>query len=356
MDDSARLTMGFYKGVAMLLGGLLVGCSYFRDASEKPNTTAFNPAQVRQEMIPLDLETPYHPSKETEAYFHFYQLDHPNVEHYFGTVISKNRTLATHVFIPPVPRGTLFLIHGYFDHTGTFSKLISTALSNHYAVVSWDLPGHGLSSGDRTDTGAFDRCAKQFIDVVQRSETLLPQPFHLITHSTGSSIAIEYMYNTSSNAFDQIVFLSPLIRHAHWGLGKFGYTLGKPFTQTVRRRDKKNSSDEAYLAFTKQDPLHSGTLSFEYLKDLYRWEKQTRGNPVWPDSLLIIQGDRDSVVDWKYNLKFLRTKIAHPEIHLIPGAHHQLANERAAIRKQVFDLIFQSLEWNGCKPTKGKTP
>jgi len=347
--------MDFRKDIAILLCGFFAGCAYFRGAAEKPNTTVFDPAQVRREMVPLDLKTPYHPPEEIESYFHFYHLDPPRAEHYFGTIVSENHTLATHVFIPPNPRGTLFLIHGYFDHTGTFSKLISEGLSNRYAIVSWDLPGHGISTGDRTDTGAFDLCAKEFSDIVQRSEPVLPHPFYLVSHSTGCSIAMEYMYNASSNAFDRIVFLSPLVRHAHWSWGKLGHAVAKPFTKTIRRRDKKNCSDPAYLAFVKQDPLHSDILSFEYLKDLYAWEKQVQKKPVWPGSVLIIQGDQDTVVDWKYNLKFLRAKIQHPEIHLIHGALHQLANEREGLRDQVFDLVFQSLEQSGCGQAKGNT-
>lgn len=332
------------NGISILLCGLLGGCHYFRTSSEKPNTSAFDLAQVRQDMLPLDLKTSYKPTEAIQAYFRFYDLDPTNATHYFGTVVSENNTLASHVFIPPSPQGTLFLIHGYFDHTGTFSKLIAAGLANHYAIVSWDLPGHGLSSGGRTETGKFELCAKQFNDLVHRSDNILPKPFHLITHSTGCSIALEYMYNTKSNAFDQIVFLAPLIRHTHWGWAKFSYTLAKPFTKTIRRRKKKNSSDPAYLAFVKADPLHSSVLSFGYLVDLYAWEKQIRNNPVWPGSVLIIQGDADTVVDWKYNLDFLRAKIQRPEIHLIPGARHQLANEREELRTPIFDLIFSRLQ------------
>jgi len=220
------------KIIIPFLSIILTGCTYFRSDSEKPDTTAFSPTQVKAEMVPLNLNAPIHPTKETKAYFQFYHLDYPNTKHFFGSIVSKNQTLATHIFIPEHPKGTLFLIHGYFDHSGTFSKFISKALSNHYAVVSWDLPGHGLSSGDRTDTGAFHLCADQFKELLQRTEKKVPKPFYLITHSTGCSIAIEYLSTTSNNTFNQIIFLAPLIRHAHWGWGKFGYYIAKPFTKT----------------------------------------------------------------------------------------------------------------------------
>ncbi len=336
--------------IAFFLCGLVGGCHYFRADGETPNTTAFNLAQVQHDLYPLNLKSTYKPTASIQAYFQFYHLDPTNVTHYFGTIESEGDTLAIHTFIPPTPKGSLFLIHGYFDHTGTYAKLISASLSNHYAVVSWDLPGHGLSSGNRTDTGKFEHCAKQFSEILQRSENMLPKPYDLVTHSTGCSIALEYMYNTPTNVFDQIVFLAPLIRHAHWGWGKLGYTIAKPFTQTIRRRETKNSSDPAYLAFVKQDPLHSSVLSFEYLHDLYAWEKEIRNAPVWPGTVHVIQGDDDKVVAWKYNIDFLRTKIQHLDVQMVPGAKHQLVNEREELRNQVFELIFTDLKKSTTPP------
>jgi alpha-beta hydrolase superfamily lysophospholipase len=328
----------------VLLSSLFCSCVYFRDENVQPDTTGFDQAQVKQDMTELDITKPYTPTPAIRDYFNFYSLNPTNAQHYFGTIESKSEVLAAHVFIPLEPRGTLFLIHGYFDHTGTLARLIAAALEENYAVVSWDLPGHGLSSGDRTDTGQFSLCAEQFIDIVQRSAEHLPQPIHLVAHSTGSSIAIEYMHNPDPDVFSKMVFLAPLVRHAHWGWGKFGYAISNPFVNKVRRREKTNSTDEAYLAFVKKDPLHSAVLSYDYLGDLYAWEKQVRKYPVWPESVCIIQGDKDTVVSWKYNTKFLETKFETTELHLIHGAKHQLVNESDNYRNQVFELIFNYLE------------
>lgn len=330
--------------ILLFLSGLFTGCSYFRTDAEAPDTSGFSLHQVQADLRPIDLNQPYHPTVAIEAYFDFYDLNPTNVHHWFGTVESEGSTLAAHAFIPEEPHGTLFLIHGYFDHTGTLSKLITEGLRRGYAVVAWDLPGHGLSTGDRTDTGQFKRCAEQFFDLVERAAPHLPQPIHLISHSTGSSIAIEYLHNPDPNVFDGIVFMAPLIRHTHWGWAKFGYTISNPFTNKVRRRDKKNSNDQAYLAFVKKDPLHSAILSYDYLSDLYQWEKKVRDYPVWSGSICVVQGNKDSIVDWKYNIPFLQSHVEDLEVHMIPGAKHQLANEIDVYRNQTFELIFHYLE------------
>jgi alpha-beta hydrolase superfamily lysophospholipase len=322
---------------------LLSGCAYFRSASDKVDTTSFDLTRVKAEMKPLNLSESRQPTSAIEDYFVFYDLNPTDAQHFFGTQESKGHTLAGHVFLPKDPRGTLFLLHGYFDHVGTLSKLIAESLAQGYAIVAWDLPGHGLSSGERTATGSFDLCAEQFSDIIDRSSTRLPHPFHVIAHSTGCSIVIDYLYKSKTNAFEKVVFLAPLIRHTHWGWAKFGYAAARPFTKSIRRRRKKTSSDAAYLAFVKRDPLHSGVLSFEYLKDLYRWEKRVRDYPAWPGSVVIVQGDRDKVVDWRHSIEFLQDRIEHTEISMIPGARHQLVNESKALRVQVLDSIFSNI-------------
>jgi alpha-beta hydrolase superfamily lysophospholipase len=330
--------------ILLLVALSLAGCRYFRNDSDQLDLSGYNLEQVKKDLKPLNLAGQAPPTEAIAAYFDFYDLSPTNALHFFGTTESEERTLAIHVFMPEEPRGTLFLLHGYFDHAGTLSKLIAEGLSRRYAIVIWDLPGHGLSSGGRTETGHFDLCSNQFADAVKRAGPVLPEPFHLVAHSTGCSIAIEYMYSTPINPFEHIVFLAPLVRHTHWGWGKFGYSIGKPFTKRVRRRAINNSSDEDYRAFVKKDPLHSSDLSLQYLGDLYRWEKRFKTYPVWPGSIRIVQGDADTVVDWEYNLEFLRTRIQHTEVHMIRGAKHQLVNERKELREQAFDTIFSTLE------------
>ncbi len=82
------------------------------------------------------------------TYFNAYDLLCDNCEHLFGTFTSGDHTLAGHIFIPAEPRATVLLMHGYFDHTGTLSQTIHHLIARGYQVAAYDMPGHGLSSGD----------------------------------------------------------------------------------------------------------------------------------------------------------------------------------------------------------------
>jgi alpha-beta hydrolase superfamily lysophospholipase len=301
---------------------------------------ALDLGQLREDLRPLDVSVPYEPTPAVADYFDFYDLSPPGAEHWFGTMASEGETVAAHFFLPRNPVGTLFLVHGFLDHTAFFSKLIHEGVARNYAVVSWDLPGHGLTSGVRTETGDFALCAAQLERILERVKDRAPRPFHLIAHSTGGSIAMEYLHNAGTRHFDRIVLLAPLVRHAHWSWGKFGYSISNPFTGHIGRKAKINTSDPAHVEFALKDPLRIETISYEYLEDLYEWEERAREYPEWEGPVLIIQGDRDDVVDWKYNLEFLRKKLPDAETRIIPGARHQLANESDEYRIQVFDMAF----------------
>lgn len=295
---------------------------------------------VRDSLKPLTLTEAFKSSADVAQYLDFYGLQFTNATHYFGTVESEGSTIAAHVFIPTDAKGTLFLVHGFLDHTGTLSKLIEEGLDQGYAVVTWDLPGHGLSSGERTDTGAFDVCALQLTDLVQKAKGHLPRPFQLICHSTGCSIAIEVLHNETVNHFDRVVFLAPLVRHEQWGWAKFGYFIADPFSDGIKRKVRANSSDAAYLDFARNDPLVNDSVAFAYLDALYAWEKRVRDYEPIDEAVVIIQGEADKVVDWEHNMEELKELFPRAIVHTLPGARHQLANESEAYRAQVFGLVF----------------
>jgi lysophospholipase len=54
---------------------------------------------------------------------------------------------------------------------------------------------------------------------------------------------------------------------------------------------------------------------------------------------LVIQGDQDTTVDWRWNLARIRQTFPAAEIRILPGARHQLVNESPALRAQVFAAL-----------------
>ena len=107
---------------------------------------------------------------------------------------------------------------------------------------------------------------------------------------------------------------------------------------------RKNSSDLSYLKFIKNDPLQNKRLPLKFFRALKKWEVRIKHYEVLERTIFIIQGTEDSIVDWKYNIKFLKKKTETVHLKLIENAKHQLVNEKASIREEVFEEIKSYLE------------
>ena len=239
--------------------------------------------------------------------------------------------------------GTIFVLHGYLDHSGTAHHLIAACLERHLAVAIYDLPGHGLSSGPKAAIGDFSAYVTILQDFLTGYGHDLPQPFHLIGHSTGCAIAYEYMHHAAPIPFQEIVFLAPLVRNTGWRWSVIGYRLAKPFVNSLPRKHRDNSSDPEFLAFIENDPLQGRRLSIRFLDALYAWNQRIQGYDVLAKPVLIVQGTDDAIVDCEYNIRFLEQKLRHPKVVMIDGAKHQLANESPRIKEQVFSVVFNYL-------------
>ena len=326
--------------VGIILSTLVIGSSMNPHVATAGSDRRLQLDRIKREMHPLDLSRPYHPTDAIAHYFAYYGLAFEGAHHWFGTFDAGDQTLAAHLFIPEMPRGTCFLLHGYLDHSGTFKNVIAACLQENFAVAIYDLPGHGLSTGERAAIGDFSEYVTTFQDFIAIGADHLPPPFHLIGHSMGCAIAYEYMVHTNPIPFEEIVFLAPLVRNAGWRWSVWGYRLAKPFVDSLPRMHRNTSSDPAFLAFIQQDPLQGQRLPIRFLDALYAWNRRIQEYESLAKPVLIVQGTDDAIVDWEYNIGFLKKNIRGTRVVLIQKGKHQLANEHLSLRQRIFQTIF----------------
>ncbi|MBA4723084.1 MAG: alpha/beta hydrolase [Alcanivorax sp.] len=285
-------------------------------------------------------------------YVSYYGIDFaarlPRLEHGFGYFDAAGHTLGIHVWRPPSPKGSVFVCHGYFDHVGLYGHVIGHLLEKGFAVVAYDLPGHGLSSGPPADIDDF----KVYREVLERclslARTHLPKPWHVVAQSTGGAIVMDFLlhhrFDADEAPFDQVILLAPLVRPFKWGTARWLHTLIRPFARSIKRVFTINSGDPDFLDFLEnRDPLQPRRLPASWVTALKRWLPGfERAAPV-PLSPVVIQGDQDETVDWRYNLDIIRRKFQEPRIHILEGARHQLANEQADYRERIFRIIDDCL-------------
>jgi lysophospholipase len=300
----------------------------------------------RLEIESLDQADPSEYSSDIRKYFSHYNLDAADdVEHLFGTFESGGFTLATHLYKPANYAATVILLHGYLNHSGQFKHLIAHLLENGYAVSVYDMPGHGLSSGESAAIDSFDQyehITQDFMEVVQ---SRLAGPYYAIGFSTGAAVLTEMLLENKADDFDKIVMAAPLIHWAAYDETKATYRLYNSFTDRVARFHRKNSSDKDYLIFNKKrDYLHCNTLSLKWVKALFDWNDKIDLMGPCDKEVLVIQGDKDGTVDWKYNVKLIQEKFPNSRLEMIPGANHELFNEAKKYKEKALSFIGDYLK------------
>ena len=307
--------------------------------------------KVRGELGPLVFDSSQDSTEKTtaeSAYLNHYGLDLPpelaNTSHYLGCLDSVGFKLATHYWLPENPRGTYFIVHGYLDHIGLYGQLIRHLLSLDYAVVAFDLPGHGLSSGDRVAIESFEHYVDVFSELLHRCHTHFPKPWKAVGQSTGGAILLKYILAAKShhyqNDLTSITLLAPLIQPWDWKRGQITYKFLRHFLKKIKREFIANTANEEFNYFlANEDPLQSSYISMQWIGAMKRWIEEFGALPLSDYPIMVIQGNCDMTVDWQYNTDALSKKFRHMKLEIIVGGQHQLVNEEKRLRDKIFEDI-----------------
>ncbi|MDT8860960.1 alpha/beta hydrolase [Alkalihalobacillus sp. MEB130] len=293
---------------------------------------------IRSECLPFGVE-----SNQIERYKEYYDLQMKDCEHHYGYIQVAGYNLFVQQFKPSIYTKTVFLIHGYLDHAASLSKAIRKLVDNHYEVIVYDLPGHGLSSGERMSVNSFDdyfETAKGLYDFFFSHGGETP---YLVAHSTGGAIALHLVRNKQAR-FSKMVLVAPLFRPYLWKTSTLGLFLTKPFIKNIKRVYSRNSSDEEYLAFTKLDPLQEKVLPLSWLYALGDWLKAELEEKQEDISFLMIQGSRDKTIDVAFGEKKVMSMYPNSQIVRMDEGSHQLFNEESVVRNQTFYVMLKYLK------------
>lgn len=271
-------------------------------------------------------------------YLDFYQIQYPELAAAYS--IGKSRiegfSIVEHYWQARVHNAkTLYLSHGFLDHTGVYGRLIEWGLRQGYNVHGIDFPGHGLSSGKRAAIDSFDQYSAILAQVLKRQGE---SDFILLGQSTGSAVVANYLLKpqqyTPQAPPQKVVLMAPLVRSQGWHVMRWPFYLARHFIRSVRRSFRACSHNQVSADFIRhKDPLQSKRIPVSWVMAMDDWYKQMRQdnhahlNPFTALEVLIIQGDGDRVVDYAYNLERLQHFFPKTCTTLIKDAEHRLVNE-----------------------------
>lgn len=313
---------------------------------EKPlNKKPLQPFAVDGFSIPpLDLSVKPSNCQDVQAYFDFYGINFglhfSGVTHYFGSIPNDPFETAVHYYQCDNSVATCFIVHGYFDHSGLYKHLIEYCLNHQISVVVFDLPGHGLSGGEPASIGDFQDYQQALKNVVAFIGNETGEPRYVMAQSTGAAIVMDYLLSEKHPVFSKAVVLAPLVRPASWAFVSAMHSVASVFIKRIKREFRRNSHDNRFLKFLKhEDPLQCRFLSLRWLGAFKQWLKRFIDLTPIHYPLLVVQGKKDTTVDWRFNVAVVQEKFKGSRVVYLPNAGHQLANESEEFRQPIYSAI-----------------
>ncbi|MEB3766721.1 alpha/beta hydrolase [Acinetobacter sp. MD2] len=297
----------------------------------------------------LNLNRAYVPEPALLAYQKLYGLDLLNCHYWQGLIEAKRFKLHAQVFEPKEkPFGTVFLLHGYLEHSGLYQPIIAELLAQRFSVLVFDLPGHGLSSGSPANIQNFNHYQDVLHSVYHyvKNAKQLPKPWVGIGQSTGGAIlmhhVLDYAEQRKNPFVERVLLLSPLVRPAKtaWWHNPVGLGIIRRVRSQVPRHFRRNNHNPEYLRFIRlKDPLQPRMMGMDWILAMSKWMLEMEQKPACRIPVWLAQGALDQTVDWKYNIEFIRKKFRLQTLLILEEGSHQLINERADIRAALTGLI-----------------
>lgn len=248
---------------------------------------------------------------------------------------SKGQSIYLKEWIPESVKGTVVLVHGLGEHIGRYEHVANAFNAAGYAVMGFDLPGHGCSGGVRGHVDSYETLMNLIASRLADAAQVYPNAKHfLYGHSLGGNLVLYYGL-TRKPQLSGIIATSPAV-----GLSKelpsFQLFMAKVLSAISPSTTMDNgldlaglSHDQAVIQAYKDDPLVHGKISMRLAVNLVTSGKYLLEHAAEFPSLplLLLQGSEDRLVNPAATDAFAKKCLAKITYNVYPGLYHELHNE-----------------------------
>lgn len=245
------------------------------------------------------------------------------------------------------PKALICLVHGLGEHCGRYAHVAEFFNRAGYALISFDLRGHGRSGGPRGHTPSFEAFMQDMDCLFQEAERRhggLPR--FLYGHSLGGILVLNYALRRKP-ALKGVVATSSGLRTA-LEQQKVKVTLARvlgtvfPAGTLPSGLDPATiSRDPQVVAAYRADPLVHDSVSFgmgKYILDAIRWAFEHAAE--FPLPLLLVHGTADALAFPRGSEEFAALVPKDCTLKLWPGLYHETHNE-----PEKAQVLEYTLEW-----------
>jgi alpha-beta hydrolase superfamily lysophospholipase len=260
-----------------------------------------------------------------DNYFQYYNLE--ILEGKRESVFLENRagSIWTWSVTPENYSKTVVFIHGYLDHSALQQMPLEFLNGLNYRIILLDLPGHGLSDGERGGLEHMDQY-RDALDLVVSFWGLEWEDTIFIGHSLGGAIILDRLLE--GQAIRGAVLGAPLVNFWHFDLALYLTTKVYKDGMTIRARKIKCTSNTEFNEKKYSDPLYIKRIPLNWVLAIANWCTKLPEEEI-PCSvpILVLQGEKDHVVDYRRNIPQILSWFPHAEVLYYSDYRHHIYNE-----------------------------
>ncbi len=232
------------------------------------------------------------------------------------------------------PKAAVALVHGLGEHTGRYAHVGEAFSKAGYALMGFDLRGHGRSGGQRGHTPSADADVRDIDLLLQHvRERYAGLPVFLYGHSLGATLVLYYALRRSPNLVGVISSGAPLhssveTQAAKVALARILGSLAPTMLIASGLATSALSHDPEIEKRYLSDPLVHDRVSLGFGKamlDINSWTLQHAAE--FPLPLLLIHGTEDAIAFPSSSREFARAAGDKATLILWEGMYHETHNE-----------------------------
>jgi alpha-beta hydrolase superfamily lysophospholipase len=247
------------------------------------------------------------------------------------------------------PKAVVCLVHGLGEHSGRYAHVAEYLNQAGFAVLSFDLRGHGRSGGKRGHTPSFEAFMQDIDLLMQEAQTRYPDlPRFLYGHSLGGILVLNYGLRRQP-ALAGVVATSSGLRtsletqKAKIAMSKFLGALTPGMSIPTGLDAGAISRDPDVVRIYRSDPLVHGMGTVGMAKSLFdaiQWA--FAHGREWKLPLLLMHGSADQIAYLRGSQEFAELAGHHATLKVWEGLAHECHNEPE--KEQVLAFLLGWLE------------
>jgi len=253
-------------------------------------------------------------------------------------------SLSCHCWLPEKSKAIVLIIHGIGEHAARYSRVAGELNKAGFAVYSFDMRGHGESSGKRGHITSFEAVFSDMDAVVCRArESLGEIPLFIYGHSLGGAIALGRRLKGGASA-KGFIATSPWLElveskpAALIALSRVLKALIPSFTIPTGLNADLLTSDKAVVSQYRNDPLVHGMISAATAVEAIDTAVAILNDRAVRNPLLLAHGKADGICSVEGSRK-LAAASGEDRSYLELDGMHELHNEPACFSKLIHGIV-----------------